>query len=59
VEPLLAHAPVSRHHARFRSLEQLWLVLMTELHHRSIDRVGREARALASHVPKSHEALHA
>jgi asparagine synthase (glutamine-hydrolysing) len=59
VEPLLAHAPVSRHHARFRSLEELWLVLMTELHHRSIDRVGRAARALLTRAPTSLEASHA
>jgi asparagine synthase (glutamine-hydrolysing) len=46
VEALLGHTAVSRHHARFRSLEQLWIILMTELHHRSIDRVARDARAL-------------
>jgi hypothetical protein len=50
---------VSRHHARFRSLEELWLVLMTELHHRSIDRVGRAARALLTRAPTSLEASHA
>jgi len=58
VEKLLAHAPVSRHHDRFPSLEQLWLVLMTELHHRSIDRTAREVRALTARPP-GHEAARA
>lgn len=59
VEKLLSHAPVSRHHDRFRLLEQLWLVLMTELHHQSIDRTVREARALSARAPRQNEAAHA
>jgi len=55
VEKLLAHTPVSRHHARSSSLDRLWLVLMTELHHRAIDRIAREARALARRPSRAAE----
>jgi len=48
VENLLAHAPPSRSPGRMRSLDKLWLVLMTELHHRAIDGIALEARSLPS-----------
>ena len=51
VEKLLAHAPASRDPRRSRSLDRLWLALMTELHHASIDRIARNARAQAFPEP--------
>lgn len=56
VEKLLAHAPVSRHHERSAALEQLWIVLMTELHHRAIDKTVREAGALRTRPATLEEA---
>ena len=58
VERLLAHAPPSRHPDRLRLLDQLWVALMTELHHRSIDRIAGEARALAAPRIPGEEAVH-
>ena len=45
VATLLDRRPMRRDHARARTIDKLWLVLITELHHQTIDRIGREARA--------------
>jgi asparagine synthase (glutamine-hydrolysing) len=48
VARLLERKPLPRDHARARTTDKLWLALVTELHHRSIDRIAREARALGA-----------
>ena len=47
-------------HARSRTVDKLWLALVTELHHLTIDAVARDARAHAcKQCPGSTETLHA
>ncbi len=46
VARLLDGKPLPRDHARARTLDKLWLALVTELHHRTIDQIGRVARSL-------------
>jgi asparagine synthase (glutamine-hydrolysing) len=44
VERLLAARPTTQEHRRARTADKLWLALVTELHHRAIDTVARDAR---------------
>jgi hypothetical protein len=44
VESLLQGARSVRDTARDRTIDKLWLVFITELHHRSIDRVVADVR---------------
>ena len=46
VERLLNREELPIDHARSRTIDKLWLALMTELHHRRIDEVARRARVL-------------
>ncbi|HEY1697025.1 MAG TPA: asparagine synthetase B family protein [Polyangiaceae bacterium] len=61
VEKLLAQAPLGQDLVRPRTVEKLWLALVTELHLQAIDRVARDARvARAGAVSEVHprEAAH-
>lgn len=49
VERLLASSRLARDRMHDRSLDKLWLALVSELHHRTIDRVAMEAQALDAH----------
>jgi len=56
VARLLDRKPLPRDHARARTIDKLWLALVTELHHRTIDRIAREARAFGVRsTEKEHE----
>jgi asparagine synthase (glutamine-hydrolysing) len=44
VEPLLSLSPQASDSARSRSPAKLWLVLVTELHHRALDALAKGAR---------------
>jgi asparagine synthase (glutamine-hydrolysing) len=46
VEPLLRLSPQASDAARSRSPAKLWLLLVTELHHQTLDRLARDARAV-------------
>jgi asparagine synthase (glutamine-hydrolysing) len=58
---LLDRKWLSRDPARARTIDKLWLAMVTELHHRTIDRIGRESRAsVATHLETvSPEVIHA
>jgi asparagine synthase (glutamine-hydrolysing) len=60
VERLLGRKASARDHARSRTVDKLWLALITELHHRTIDAIARDARAHGA-APRTEktEALHA
>jgi asparagine synthase (glutamine-hydrolysing) len=59
IDGLLAQTPASRARGRGRALDELWLVLMTELHHRAIEEAAREARSTRDRAVTLARAAHA
>jgi asparagine synthase (glutamine-hydrolysing) len=59
VERLLEQAPLPSDLVRPRTIEKLWLALVTELHHRAIDRFASAARSVATRREELQEAAHA